>query len=185
MKQVRLAQMKQLVTLLPKDTICILDRGYDSTWFWCQCSALPHKGTLIRLKSNRWISRPAPEKTGKRGGPRKDGDKLRPDTEATHGSPDGQWEGLDEKERPVRLRWWKHLHLKEARYLDLTVIRVERPHASNTERDPRVSWFVWIGDPEVDLVTIGLGYVLRFSHEHGYRFQKQSLRLRSATSAHS
>ncbi|EFH86585.1 NF041680 family putative transposase [Ktedonobacter racemifer] len=173
--QVALAQMKQLVTLLPKDTICVLDRGYDSTWFWCQCSALPHKGTLIRLKSNRCFYRPAPEKTGKRGSPRKDGDKLRPDTEATHGSPDGQWEGLDEKERPVRLRWWKHLHLKEARYLDLTVIRVERPHASNTERDPRVSWFVWIGDPEVDLVTIGLGYVLRFSHEHGYRFQKQSL----------
>lgn len=69
--------------------------------------------------------------------------------------------------------------------LHLTAIRVERPHASNTERDPRVSWFVWIGDPEVDLVTIGLGYVLRFSHEHGYRFQKQSLPLGSATSAHS
>src|SRR4029077_6489966 len=46
---------------------------------------------------------------------------------------------------------------------------------SNTERDPRVSWFVWIGDPEVNLISIRLGYVLRFSHEHGYRFQKQSL----------
>lgn len=173
--QVALAQMKQLVPLLPAETICVLDRGYDSTWFWCQCSALPHKGTLIRLKSNRCLYRAAPAKTGKRGGPRKDGDKLRPDAEDTHGSPDGLWEGLDEKERPVRLRWWKHLHLKEARYLDLTVIRVERPCASNTERDPRISWFVWIGDPEADLVSIGLGYVLRFSHEHGYRFQKQSL----------
>lgn len=34
---------------------------------------------------------------------------------------------------------------------------------------------IWIGDLEVDLVSIGLGYVLRFSHEYGYRFQKQSL----------
>lgn len=173
--QVALAQMQQLVPLLPTETIFVLDRGYDSTWFWCQCSSLSHQGTLIRLKSNRCFYRPAPDPTGKRGGPRKDGDKLRPDAEATHANPDGQWEGSDFQERPVRLSWWKHLHVKDARYLDLTVIQVERPHANNTERDPRVSWFVWIGDPEVDLISIGLGYVLRFSHEHGYRFQKQSL----------
>jgi hypothetical protein len=173
--QVALEQLKQVLPLLPQDTISVLDRGYDSTWFWCQCSALSHKGTLIRLKSNRCFYRPAPPRTGKRGGPRKDGDKLRPDTFATHANPDGQWEGTDDKGRPVQLMWWKHLHVKDARYLDLTVIRVVRPHASNSERDPRASWFVWIGDPEADLVSIGLGYVLRFSQEHGYRFQKQSL----------
>ncbi|MGH2478216.1 MAG: NF041680 family putative transposase [Ktedonobacteraceae bacterium] len=173
--QVALEQMKHLLPLLPKETISVLDRGYDSTWFWCQCSTLGHKGTLIRLKSNRCFYRPAPPKTGKRGGPRKDGDKLRPDTLATHANPDGAWEGTDDQERPVHLRWWKHLHVKDARYLELTVICVVRPCASNSERDPRISWFVWIGDPEADLVSVGLGYVLRFSHEHGYRFQKQSL----------
>jgi hypothetical protein len=120
--QVALEQMKLLAPLLPAQTICVLDRGYDSTWFWCQCSALAHKGTLIRLKGNRWISRPAPGPTGKRGGPRKDGNKLRPDDLATHAHPDGAWEGTDSQERPVRLRWWKHLHVKDARYLDLTVI---------------------------------------------------------------
>lgn len=173
--QVALAQMKPVLALLPKDTVSVFDRGYDSTWFWCQCSGLPHQGSLIRLKSNRCLYRAAPPPTGKRGGPRKDGDKLRPDAPVTHVDPDGQWEGTDERERPVRLQWWKHLHVKDARWLDLTVIRVERPGASNTERDPRVSWFVWIGDPDVDLVSIGRGYVLRFSQEHGYRFQKQSL----------
>lgn len=50
-----------------------------------------------------------------------------------------------------------------------------RPHATNTERDPRVSWFVWIGDQHADMVKVALGYVLRFSQEHGYRFDKQSL----------
>lgn len=174
--QVAIEQLKQVLPLLPMDTISVFDRGYDSTWFWCQCSALPHKGSLIRLKSNRCLYRPAPPRTGKRGGPRKDGDKLRPDAPGTHGNPDGQWEGTDERERPIHLTWWKHLHVKDARYLDLTVIRVERPHASNAERDPRTSWFVWMGDPGADLVRIGLGYVLRFSQEHGYRFQKQSLR---------
>lgn len=149
--------MKQLVGWLPSETIGVLDRGDDSTWFWCPCSALPHKGMVIRLKRNRCVSRPAPARTGTRGGPRNDGDTLRPDTEATPGSPDGQWDGLDEQERPVRLRWWKHLPLKEARSLDVTAMRVERPCASKTERDPRVSWVVWIGDPEADLVSIGLG----------------------------
>lgn len=57
----------------------------------------------------------------------------------------------------------------------MTVLRVVRPHATNKERDPRVSWFVWIGDQEADVVQIALGYVLRFGQEHGYRFDKQAL----------
>jgi hypothetical protein len=58
--QVALEQMKQVLPLLPKDTISVFDRGYDATWFWCQCSALPHKGSLIRLKRNRCLYRAAP-----------------------------------------------------------------------------------------------------------------------------
>jgi hypothetical protein len=57
----------------------------------------------------------------------------------------------------------------------MTVIRVVRPHSTNKERDPRVSWFVWIGDHQADIVEVALGYVLRFSQEHGYRFDKQAL----------
>jgi hypothetical protein len=59
--------------------------------------------------------------------------------------------------------------------LEVTVLRVVRPHATNKERDPRVSWFVWMGDQEVDLAQIALGYALRFGQEHGYRFDKQAL----------
>lgn len=173
--QVAVAQLQAVLAWLPQNTIGVLDRGYDSTWLWCQCSALPGKGTLIRLKSNRCLYRAAPQRTGKRGAPRKDGDKLQPKDETTHGTPDGDWEGQDAKGRPVVLSWWQHLHVKAARWLELTVIRVVRPHASNQERDPRVSWFVWIGDQEADLAPLGLGYVRRFSQEHGYRFDKQGL----------
>lgn len=55
------------------------------------------------------------------------------------------------------------------------MIRVERPQAADTKRDPCVSWFVWIGDEHADLVQVALCYVHRFSQEHGYRFDKQSL----------
>lgn len=57
----------------------------------------------------------------------------------------------------------------------MAVLRVVRPHATNKERDPRVSWLVWIGDQEADVVQIALGYVLRFGQEHGSRFDKQCL----------
>ena len=44
--QVAFAQLQQLVPLLPANTVSVLDRGYNSTWLWCQCSGLPIKGTL-------------------------------------------------------------------------------------------------------------------------------------------
>ncbi len=58
----------------------------------------------------------------------------------------------------------------------MTIIQVIRPHASNKERDPRISWFVYIGqDPQDGIAQIALLYCLRFSQEHGYRFDKQAL----------
>jgi hypothetical protein len=67
------------------------------------------------------------------------------------------------------------MQIRDADWLTLCVIQVERPQATDTKRDPRISWFVWIGDEDADLVLVALGYVHRFSLEHGYRFDKQSL----------
>lgn len=173
--QLALAQLRHLCSSLPKETVVVLDRGYNAIWLWCQCSTLPITGTLVRLKSNRCFYRQAPAKSGTRGAPRKDGPKLQPDDQTTHGHPDESWQGQDAKGRPVTIRWWKQVHVKQARWLEVTVLQVVRPHASNSERDPRVSWFVWIGDPSVDLPTMALGYVRRFGQEHGYRFDKQAL----------
>lgn len=54
-------------------------------------------------------------------------------------------------------------------------MRVVRPHATNTERDPRVRWLVWIGDQRSDVAEMALGSVRRVSQEHGSRFQKQAV----------
>jgi len=167
-------QLRRLMPFLPKHVIVVVDRGYDANWLWCRCSAL-QINVLGRLKSNRCHYRTAPPPTGKKGCPRKDGTKLQPNDPATHGQADGEWKGTEEKGRPVEVTWWKHMHVKQARWLEMTVLRVVRPHATDKERDPRVSWFVWIGDQEADLAQIALGYVLRFGQEHGYRFDKQAL----------
>lgn len=173
--QVAAEQLAQLAPQLPKDTIALLDRGYDSTWLWCQLSHLPIQGTLIRLKNNRCFYRPAPPPTGKRGAPRKRGDKLQPNDPASQFDPSGEGEVLDPAGKVVRVRFWKQMHLRDVDWLSVCVIRVERPQASDTKRDPRISWFVWIGDEQADLVQVALCYVHRFSQEHGYRFDKQSL----------
>ena len=172
--EVAFAQLKRLMAHVPKNTIAVLDRGYDANWLWCQCSTLGI-GVLCRLKSNRCFYRPAPTPTGKKGAPRKDGAKLQPKDETTHADPDGTWSGTDDKGRPVEITWWKYMHVKQARWLEMTIIRVVRPHATNKERDPRVSWFAWIGDESADIAQIGLGYARRFGQEHGYRFDKQAL----------
>jgi len=42
-------------------------------------------------------------------------------------------------------------------------------------RDPRISWFVWKGEEAAPLAQISPTYRLRYSQEHGYRFDKQEL----------
>ncbi len=168
-------QLSSLAPHLSQETIAFLDRGYDSTWLWCQLSQLPIQGSLIRLKSNRCFYRPAPPPTGQRGAPRKRGDKLQPNDPVSQFDPSGEGEALDHTGKLVRVRFWKQMRLKDADWLTLCVIRVERPQAADTKRDPRISWFVWIGDEQADLVSVGLCYLHRFSQEHGYRFDKQSL----------
>jgi hypothetical protein len=173
--QVAAEQLSEVTKHLPNETIALLDRGYDSAWLWCQLSQLPIQGSLIRLKSNRCFYRPAPAPTGKRGAPRKRGEKLQPNDPASQFAPSGEGEALDPEGSPVRVRFWKQMQIRDADCLTLCVIRVERPQAANTKRDPRISWFVWIGNPQADLVMVALCYVHRFSQEHGYRFDKQSL----------
>jgi hypothetical protein len=173
--QVAAAQLSRLAKQLPKETIALLDRGYDSSWLWCQLSQLPIQGSLIRLKSNRCFYRPAPAPTGKRGAPRKRGDKLQPNDPTTQFAPSGQGEARDPAGKLVRVRFWREMHLHDADWLPLCVLQVERPQAADTKRDPRLSWFVWIGDEQADLLAVALCYLHRFSQEHGYRFDKQSL----------
>jgi hypothetical protein len=68
------------------------------------------------------------------------------------------------------------MHAKKARWLELTIIQVIRPQAADSERDPRKSWFAYIGqDPKEGIAQVALLYGLRFGQEHGYRFDKQAL----------
>ena len=168
-------QLRQLAPLLEgTSAIVTTDRWYSCAPFLLATDGLPFS-KLLRLKCKRVLYRPAPVPTGKRGAPRKDGERFQCGNPSTYGTPDGQWQGTDARDRPVEISWWNDLHLRTARHITLTVIRLLRRHAADTQRDPCESWFLWQGPADVPLSAIALGYRRRYSQEHGYRFDKQAL----------
>jgi len=172
--EVAATQLRQLAPLLGCRPIVATDRWYSCAPFLLATAGLPFD-KVLRLKRKRVLYRPAPAPTGKRGAPRKDGARFQCGDPSTYGQAAGSWQGSDAKGRPVEITWWTGLHLAKARPIEVTVMRVVRPCASGKKRDPRESWFLWDGSPEACMPEVALGYRRRYSHEHGYRFEKQAL----------
>lgn len=173
---VAITQLKELRPYFQERPINLGDRYYPTKDFLVELS--PNYDLLTRLKLNRVFYRPAPTvEEGKRGrgAPAKHGSRFQCKDVTTHGEPDRQWQGLDEAGSQLQVSQWVGLHLKEAVELKMNVIRVRRYGASGKQRDPLESWFVWVGQSEVELSEVWTIYKRRFSIEHGYRFDKQDL----------
>jgi hypothetical protein len=125
--------------------------------------------------SHRVFYRPAPPRTGKRGAPRKDGTPFKCRDARTHGKPTATWAGRDEHDQRIEVAAWANLHYKQCRHVPVMVIRVIRHGATGKKRDPRVSWFVWLGLELLPLADVWPTYRRRYSQEHGFRFEKQDL----------
>src|SRR5947209_10710994 len=131
---------------------------------------------LLRVKCNRVFYRRAPARVpGQRGASSKDGARFQCCDASTHGEADAHWEGTDVKGQRVEVRCWNQLHLRTAREVEVSVIQVIRHGASGDRRDPKISWFVWKSEEDAPLAKISPTYRLRYSHEHGYRLDKQVL----------
>jgi len=176
--EVAARQLKAVVALLVARglrPIIIGDRWYACAPFLARMTDVP-ACCLLRVKSNRVFYRPAPSRRpGQIGASRKDGDRFQCSDERTHCEPDEVWEGTDAKGARIQVRCWKQLHLRTARWVEVSLIQITRHGASGSVRDPRISWFVWKGDESAPLAQISPTYRLRYSHEHGYRFDKQVL----------
>ncbi len=155
--------------------IIVGDRWYACAPFLARLADV-EAGCLLRVKSNRVFYRPAPTRLpGQLGASRKDGDRFQCKDESSHGEPDEEWEGTDAKGARVQVRCWNHLHLRTARWVEVSLIQIIRHGASGKARDPKISWVVWKGEHPVPLAEISPTYRLRYSHEHGLRFDKQDL----------
>jgi DDE superfamily endonuclease len=172
--------VQQLRSILPPlgrrfgRPILVLDRHYSSAPWVLSTVDLP-TDQLIRARCDRVLYRPPPPRTGKRGAPRKDGQRFQGRDPATHGPPDDDWCGTDAHGREVQVTVWGNLHLRQARTLPISAVRIIRARARATKRDPRESWFWWLGGPLPPLAELAVLYPRRFGQEHGYRFDKQDL----------
>lgn len=178
--EVAAAQLGQIVPLLSAPPLLLGDRGYGSAAFVKATEGIACD-LLLRLSSDRVFYRAAPSRTGKRGAPKKDGERFKCSDPATHPAPDATWEGTDEKGRRVEVSRWDTLHFRQHRHETVSVFRVIRHGVQGTKRDPKESWFLWVrrtketDAPDLSLSDVPSTYALRFSQEHGYRFDKGSL----------
>ena len=154
--------------------ILVLDRHYSSAP-WVLASAELPTDQLIRARRDRVLYRAPGARTGKRGAPRKDGARFQGSDPSSHGPPTGDWSGSDAQGRPLRVTVWGELHLRRARAVSITAVRIIRERARDTKRDPREAWFWWLGDALPRLAEVATVYPRRFAQEHGYRFDKQDL----------
>jgi hypothetical protein len=154
--EVAATQLRELAPLLDIGSrpLVATDRWYSCAPFLLATEGLPFD-KLLRLKRKRVLYRAAPAPTGKRGAPRKDGERFQCGDLSTYGQASGNWQGMDAKGHPVEITWWTGLHLPKARHLEVTVIRVLRHRATDRPRDPRESWFLWDGESQRSPWAIG------------------------------
>jgi len=167
-------QLAAAVPLLPARPLLLADGHYSSA-AWVAATAAVPCDQLLRARRDRVLYRPAPPRTGKRGAPKKDGPRFKGSDPSTHGAPDAAWTGTDATGQAVTVAAWTGLHLKACREAAITALRITRAGAAGTARDPRESWFWWLGGDLPPLAAIPPLYARRFGLEHGYRFDKQAL----------
>lgn len=171
--QVAAEQLQELMALLPPDLKApplLLADGYYSCLGFLQKTQDIACDKLVRLAKNRVLVRAAPPRTGKRGRPREHGTPFKCQDATTHGPPD------EIAVAPgIQVACWGNLHFKQAKGLPVKIVRVEREAAVGTQRDPRVSWFVFVGEQMPSLGRIPEHYGRRYSIEHGFRLDKQDL----------
>ncbi len=168
-------QLGEVVPHLPVRALLVADRYYGSATFVGATAAVACD-KLLRTPGNRVFYRPAPpHRKRRRGAPKKDGRPFKCKDARTWGKPSATRQGLDEYDHAVEVMAWSGLHYKQCRAVSLAVLRVVRHGATGKKRDPRVSWFVWIGPELIALDQIWKTYRRRYGHDHGFRYDKQDL----------
>jgi DDE superfamily endonuclease len=172
---VAIAQLEQLRPQLAGSVRILADRWYATGVFLLACQRMQVE-VLLHILRNRKLYRPAtrPMK-GKRGAPRKDGTLFQGSHPETWGEPEQEWKGTDEAGKPMMVQAWHRLHFRQAREVEVSVYRVLRERARGTKRDPRESWFCWMGKAPLPLGEVAATYRHRFSHEHTYRFRHRRI----------
>jgi DDE superfamily endonuclease len=169
--QTAIEQLQALHPLLPRLVTYVADSGYGNQTFLLALIALQAEG-LIRLKTNRvFFRQPHTRSMDNKPHPA----RFQCNDPSTHGQPSRHLAQTSPQGKPILLDCWDGLYLKGSPDHTVSVLRITRPSASGSERDPKESWFAWVGERPAPLHEVWQRYTCRFSHEHCYRFLKQDL----------
>ena len=174
--EVMAAQLKEATERIAQRFLFLGDGYYGSQTFRDQTAKVACD-VLVRFSKNRLLYReppPAPPKPG-RGHPTWHGDPLQPKDPSTHGQPDQQWEGTDDKDKKIEVRCWHDLHFQKERHQKVSLFEVIRHGAADTKRDPKASWFLFWGQEAPAPAEVPTLYGRRYNLEHAYRTAKQDL----------
>jgi hypothetical protein len=175
--QVAADQLAALSKVVAQRMLVVADRYYGSAAFITSLEGTQAGcDALLRIKADRVFYRQAPPPTGKRGAPRKDGPRFKCSDPSTHSRPDRTYQSFAaDGQLSFEVVGWDNLHVRQARAVKLSVMRVTHYAATGKRGDPRISWFMWYGPQPLDLAMVAPTYRRRFSLEHSFRFQKQDL----------
>ena len=169
------SQLGAVVPHLAVRALQVADRYYGSTKFVAATATVACDRFIADARQSRVLSSGpiAPQTTA--GGPQERREPVKCQDARTWGKPSATWQGVDDHGHALKVAAWSGLYYKQRRAVSLTVIRVVRDGASGKKRDPRVSWFVWIGQSLIPLNQVRQTYRRRYGQEHGFRYDKQDL----------
>lgn len=132
---------------------------------------------VLRLRPNLRLFEAPPPYKGR--GPRpKHGSPFKLKDPASWGNTDELLWVDDPQQGWVLVQVWHSLHFRASATQPMTVIRISRPGARGTRRDPKAQWLAWVGyegrkPPPIE--EWWRVYGRRFALDHWYRFAKQRL----------
>lgn len=161
------------------EVLGMYDSGYGCAPFVRATSHIPCD-KVLRLRPNLRLFEPPPPYRG-RGPYPKHGTPFKLHDPSTWGNTDELLWTDDPVQGWVLVQVWHSLHFRASpgeQMTVITVIRISRPGARGTRRDPKAQWLAWVGyegrkSPPVE--EWWRVYGRRFALEHWYRFAKQRL----------
>jgi hypothetical protein len=168
------AQLKRVCESLPGRPLSLWDSEYGCAPFVLATAEIA-ADKVMRLRPNLCLWGPPPPYGGQ-GRPREQGAKFKLRDAQTWGPPVERLELTDAELGPVEVALWRELHFRKAKDYPLPVVRIHRPTATGTRREPKDLWVAW-HSPEAPPPLAGWWRDdwRRFAADHWYRFAKQRL----------
>lgn len=168
-----ISQLRRVTTLLPTRPISLWDAEYGNATFVNGSADIP-ADKIFRLRSNLCLWGHPPPYSG-HGRPAVHGDRFKLKDSTTWGEPAEVLEVEDAQLGRVQIALWLDRHFRKSLRHPMVVIRIERPDARGTRREPKELWLAWVGEAPPPLADWWRLYLRRFAVDHWYRFAKQRL----------